>query len=105
MIRYKSDRQKQEYQTIDLRLQAILQFISGYAQNAFGKNITITHLHRTQAEQDGICGKNPSYQKNTWLSVHQKERGADIRTSNFEPEEIKELVGVTNAVFFYSAKK
>lgn len=73
------------YYMIDKRLQSILYFIAGYLMVVHGVELVITQLHRTNEEQDDIYRSHSdaevqaAYRANPWVSVHQVNRGADVR--------------------------
>lgn len=62
------------------RLQALVLYLGRYAYRRFDIVLTVTHVNRTQEEQDEIYKDNFAYQEAPWKSVHQFCRGADIRT-------------------------
>jgi hypothetical protein len=101
-MKYRDDRSKKEFGMIDARLQAILYFVEGYTRQNFDKEITLTHLIRTKEEQDRIYGANPRYVANPWTSVHQVNRGADIRSHSFTTDEINMIVNIVNSLFVYN---
>ena len=75
-----------EVPKLDPRLAVILLHVDAY----HGREIIITHLHRTQVEQDEIYENHPlqsvreKYKSNPWVSVHQclPVRGADLRADD-----------------------
>lgn len=101
MIKYKTDELEADFPRVSNRLQGIIIFASGYASNAFSKDVVVTSLIRTQAEHDRIYKDRPNKPK---TSVHIEKRGADLRSSNLTPHQVKELVSVINSVFCYSAR-
>ena len=84
MIDFKTQewqRLKREFDSeIDPRLRILLCAVAGYMSYHFGRDMIITHLVRTEAEQDKFYANNEQYQKAKWPSVHQIGCGADIRT-------------------------
>lgn len=89
LLNFKKDQedrlQREFYQEIDRRLQTILYFVIGFLASEWGVKTVITHLLRTQDEQDNIYQDNPDpvlrteYLRSPWTSVHQIGRGADVR--------------------------
>lgn len=104
MLIFRASRLRREFGDLHPALLKILYWLSGWAEmNTSAKNIEITHLLRTQAEQDGIYEDNDDYRLNPWKSVHQFNRGADISVRSFidqgdDPELICRLI---NAEFPY----
>ncbi len=84
---------------IDERLKAMLFFLDYYVTQRYNKEIMITELIRTQAEQDIIYKDDPKYKKGPkWASVHQYGRGADLRVSEFTLDEIKDILDLLNKI-------
>jgi len=105
MILFKHEHLKDEFDQLDPRLKTILYYICGFASNEFYKDITITGLLRSQAQQDAIYALNLNYQKSPWLSVHQFMRGADVSTRNLSEDEVLILTEMLNFMFHYSPGK
>ena len=106
MIKFKTKRIEKEFYyntSIKDRLKDIIYMLALYTELEFRKDITLTELHRTQEEQDSYYKDNDRYREKPWKSVHQYGRGADIRTKNFEQEEIMKMVDFLNHVH-YSTK-
>lgn len=74
-----------------------------YCEVEFKKDITVTEIFRTQEEQDSYYKDHESYKEKPWKSVHQYWRGADVRSKNFEHEEIQKITNWLNMVH-YSTK-
>ena len=98
MLIFRESKLRKEFDQLHPALQKILYWLSGWAErNTSAKNIEITHLFRTQAEQDDIYGDNDDYRLHPWKSVHQYSRGADISVRSFraqgdDPELICSLI-------------
>lgn len=108
MISFKTDKIKKEFTSdkVHPRLKKIMTMLSIFCEVEFAKDIVVTELLRTQAEQDRYYGKNPAYIKKPWNSVHQFGRGCDIRTINhFTPTEIKKIVAFLNIITYRKKSK
>jgi len=82
------------------RLLSLIYIIQAYCWLQWKKNITITELFRTQAEQDYIYRKVKGYNKK---SVHQFWRGCDIRTIGvFSNKQAKEIETFLNMIYYDS---
>ena len=93
------ERLEKEWQELDTQnplLKEMLLDINEYSYRKFGKSIIITMLLRTQAEQDSLYWHDLKYRKKPWKSPHQFWQSADIRSSMFTSEEIKDLVEYIN---------
>lgn len=94
-----SERLKIEFdEQIDERLRIILYAFAEHLKYTRNEWLIITHLRRTQKEQDEIY-KSPkmakaireAYIKCPWYSVHQSGRGADVGIAGIKnPEEEEE---------------
>lgn len=107
-INFKDERTEKEFPQISPVTRAIILEIAHYAYVTFGIIVTITHLLRTQGEQNEFYANNPSYKKRPWISVHQISKGGDIRTINpinskpiFTPEQIKKIEHHINSRWQY----
>lgn len=106
MITFKTDRQKAEYNDISGKLRQLIEMLSLYMWLKYGRQIMITELKRTQEEQDDIYSKHSDkavrakYKKKAWSSVHQFDRGADIRTHDWERHEIKDALFWLNQIVY-----
>lgn len=87
------------------RLGLIARALDYYCQFFFKKEITITHVLRTQEQQDSFYRDDPVYKVKSWKSVHQFGRGVDIRSMDFEEHEIKQIVDWVNMSFPYGDGK
>jgi len=98
-----SKRLEQEFNNeIDKRLQFILYALAGRLEYRKKGTLVITHLIRTQKEQDAIYTSEKmdpkireQYLAHPFFSVHQYGRGADIGVANIKnpEEEVKWLNG------------
>jgi len=87
------------------RLQALLFSLAGFADYHFGKDVIITHILGSQAEQDKIYGSDLQYQKKPWKSVHQFGRGIDVRVWGFSDKEVAGMLDFVNRNFPYGGGK
>jgi len=60
----------------------------------------LTCVLRTQDEQDDIYKDNPRYKDNPWKSVHQYNRGFDLRTHDMEADMVKDLADFMNRIVY-----
>jgi len=87
MIKFTKDNLKQEFEILNPRLQNILFWLDGFLSYRWNLPLTLTHLLRTQAQQEAIYGKGTLNK-----SVHQFGRGADISVKEFIAQEIDPAV-------------
>lgn len=80
--KFKDRRLLDEFNDSNPHLQALVLYLGRYAYRQFDTVLIVTHVHRTQKEQDEIYKDNFAYQKGPWKSVHQFGRGTDIRIRN-----------------------
>ena len=110
MITFKDDRQKAEWADISGKLKQLIEMLALYMWLKYGRQIMITELKRTQDEQDDIYGKKADketkakYKKKPWKSVHQFDRGADIRTYDWERNEVKDALFILNTIVYDKAR-
>jgi len=105
-MRCKTDRIKKEWsdERLDFRLRTILFAVDWYCRKHFGRNIQLTCVFRTQAEQDAIYSGNAKYKRKPWQSVHQYWRGIDVGVNAFTEEQRIELRDFINNHFEYSGR-
>ncbi len=92
MIKFTKDNLKDEFDRLHPHLLKIIFWLAGFSIYRWNIPITVTHLFRSQAEQEAIYGKGTDKK-----SVHQFGRGADISVKDFlangiEPEVIADAV-------------
>lgn len=106
MIKFKTDRIKNEFdwKKIKPKLIRLIELISLYVELKYKKNILITGLIRTQAEQDSIYKNNPKYKKKPWRSVHEFGRGGDLRSWTFTKEQIADIKKFANMIPYRKGK-
>lgn len=104
LINFKEKRQADEWldHRLDNRLRVIVYALAGFAFDRFMKNIVITEIMRTEEERREIYKDLPSMRD--VVGVHEVWRAIDIRTVNFSPDEIGELVGFLNSNFDYTGR-
>jgi len=91
MLHFKTTELERQFsQDIHELLRHRLYSLVGMVAYRFRKDITVTHLVRTQAQQDEIYKDDKQYMVKKWTSVHQVVpcRGADIRIDGFSAEEL-----------------
>lgn len=98
-IKFKTKRQEKEFMQLDPRLKAIVFEASNFAET-LDKIITITECIRTRKEQRKIYPDKPRKR-----SVHEFNRGADLRVWNWKEIEIKALENRINKYWPYGRKK
>jgi len=108
MIKFKTVMIQHEYWSstkgIKSKLKKLIELISFYVELKYKKNIMITGLIRTQAEQDSIYKNNKKYQKKPWKSVHQFGRGCDLRSWTFTKEQIRDIQEFANRIPYRKGK-
>lgn len=62
-------------------------------------DLTVTHIFRTQQEQDNFYKNNPKYQVKPFISPHQLWHGVDLSTRTFGPIIINGLLEYLNAKY------
>jgi hypothetical protein len=99
MIEFKYPRLADEFHRLHPNLKKILYWFSGWLEmNSQAKVLRITHLWRSQAEQEALYGSGIAKK-----SVHQFGRGADISVEGFlkAGDEVESIVERVNAEFPY----
>lgn len=89
-----SDRIKQELKdlkTVNNPLLMLLVDLYHWVDKKFNKDVVITMIQRTQAEQDSIYGHNLKYKTKPWKSPHQFGHSCDLRSNIFTDKEIAEI--------------
>lgn len=106
MIKFKYPFLEKEFEhEISPRLRSLLYAVSGFVKHNFHKDIDITELMRDQDMQDRYYKNDPKYKVNPWKSVHQFGRGADIRSSGWTTEQIKQIDEFVDKYFDYGEKQ
>jgi len=101
-ILFKTPRINQEYKDLyekNRHLQDIILECQMYAYHKWGKNITVTMIYRTDAEQAEIYKDDPKYKEKPFKSPHQFWQAFDLRSSTFDTTQINELVNMLNTVY------
>ncbi len=80
----------------NLELYNILDGLNTYTNEEFKKNIVITMIYRTQAEQEYLYRNSKRYAQKKFKSPHQFMQGVDIRSRTFTQSEIKQIVAWLN---------
>jgi len=93
-LNFLTERDLEEFNVISPRLRALLLEVSHYSQKTWGIVPIITHLLRTQEEQEAIYGIG-TYKR----SPHQYGRAADLRSRIYTIEQVAELVNYLNKEF------
>ncbi len=105
-FRFKTYKEEKELPKISPRLRAILWELAWFCKTKVFKDICITDLLRTQAEQDSLYFRHSKYQTKPWKSVHQYGRGADIRTYDcFSVQEIQTILRFLNSNWIYDPQR
>ncbi len=104
MIQFKTARLEGEYQSLlatNKRLYALLILMQEYSKLNFGKDIVVTCLYRSEAENKALYSPNPepAWKPHTlWLA-------ADLRSSIFTDAEIKKLLVFLNTITVFSGQR
>lgn len=80
-------------------LLGVLEFIRNFSQNTYNKEITVTMILRTDAEQDHLYRNSTKYKAKKFKSPHQFGHAFDLRSKTFTIQEIDALVNATNNTF------
>lgn len=96
-IAFKNDsprlkREFSELETKNKEFRDLLKDLNAYTNSEFGKNIIITMIYRTKAEQDYLYRNNAKYKKRNFKSPHQFHHGGDLRSRTFTQSEITQTV-------------
>lgn len=100
-ILYKNDTDRLKEEHIELKernpdLYDIIDDVCDWAWVYCKKDIVITMIYRTDAEQDSIYKDDPKYQQKKFKSPHQFYHAVDLRSSTFDTEQIQKLVDYLN---------
>lgn len=103
-IKYKeqSERLKREHLELASKNPALYNLLGDldtYVFDNFKKNVVITMIYRTQAEQDYLYRNSDQYKKRKFKSPHQFHHAIDIRSRTFSNEEINQIVAWLNAKY------
>ena len=93
-LRFTAERQFNEFGAVLPRLRALLWEVAHYSLTHCGITPIITHVLRTQEEQEAIYGKNTKRR-----SPHQDGRAADLRSRIYTAPQITDLVKYINTEF------
>ena len=98
-ISFKTSRIEREFNDLKTKNNPLRLLIVVLAKNCrenYGKYLTITGIYRTPAEQKAIYGNTARWKKRPFKSPHEFYDACDLRSSNFTPKEIKEMVDFLN---------
>ena len=100
-ISYKelNPRLQSEHSDLEIKnkeLYDILDALNAYTNKMFKKNVIITMIYRTQAEQAYLYRNSKKYAKKKFKSPHQFWQGIDIRSGTFKQSEIKQIAAWLN---------
>lgn len=73
-------------------LMDLLLDLRDYCKTEFNKDVVISHIARTPAEQDYLYHDNEKYQKSPWMSPHQFNQAIDISVKKYTEEEIEKIL-------------
>src|SRR3990172_2535547 len=76
------NRLEAEFNNLTRNLKEIIAYAAAYMANNFQSPLVLTHVFRTQEDQDRIYKDDPMYKVKKFQSVHQFYRGADVRISD-----------------------
>lgn len=104
MIKYKdeSERLKKEHAALEKSnpgLCMLLQDMAAHVTNLYKKDLIITMIDRTQAEQDELYKNDPKYKIKKFKSPHMFNQALDLRSRGFTQKEIDELVKWLNDTY------
>lgn len=87
------------------RLVAIVGLLDQYCLMEFKKEITLTEVFRTKAEDDALYAPTPVEQRPNNPSPHCSWRAVDIRSKDFTEAQIKKMVSFLNHITVWGGKK
>jgi len=107
MIKYKNDSERLAQELMELQYknndlyELMVNDLAPWILTMFGKDLVITMIYRTDAEQDSIYnGKSNSrgrkYDEKPWKSPHQFYHAIDLRSKTFSENEIESIVSYIN---------
>ena len=104
LIQFKYARLKDQFDSpsVDSRLKDIVYWLASWCWYNLEKSIIITHILRTQEQQDAIYNGNASYVREPWQSVHQYGRGVDLSVKYYTQVEIARIQDTLNKKFLYN---
>jgi hypothetical protein len=94
-----------EWDKVDQRLKGIVLLSASIMLYEYNTPMVLTHIYRTQAEQDAIYATDMKYQKAPWQSVHQYHRGVDARVTDLGQSKANSLALKINSMFDYDQTK
>lgn len=97
-----SGRLRDELQALKAKnhdLYLIMYDITTYCATEFKKDVVITMIYRTEAEQDSIYKDDPKYIAKKFKSPHQLNHAFDLRSSTFDTKQIEKLVLWLNTTY------
>lgn len=81
------------------KLKNVLNLLDQYTTHEFGKDICLTCIFRTMEEQEALYAPNPAPP-----SVHTQWEGADVRSWDFDDDQIHKMLTFLNAFAFRNGK-
>jgi hypothetical protein len=104
VVKFKNDseRLKAEWVTLASKntlLTSLLSDLATYIRTKFNKDLIITMIYRTPDEQAEIYKDDPKFKVKPFKSPHTFWHSADIRSSTFTPEEIKQIEDYLNVKY------
>lgn len=88
---------------LDWRVRTIVYAIEGYVQSHYGIGVTITEVCRSEQENKELYERKGIKLAST--SVHSFWRAVDIRSWDFEPEQLREICQFINRSFEYTGER
>lgn len=93
-VRDDNNRLKEELRQLpdhNEKLHDLILDLQEFVYDRFNKELTITMIYRTQAEQDRIYANDPRYQERPFKSPHQFWHALDLRSFIFTADEIGQI--------------
>jgi hypothetical protein len=90
-----------EFESLPSRIKKILWYSAALSSDEFNTPLVLTHILRTQEEQNEIYGNNQKYKLNPWKSPHQELRAADARLRDMGVKNANRLAEEINRIFPY----
>jgi hypothetical protein len=105
MILFKSDNEQAEWNQLHLKnmaLRDLLMAVAIFVKHEFNKDVVLTEVYRTKAENDALYAATPPEQR-PGDSPHMHWEAIDIRSQIYTPVEIQRILEFVNC-FRYKGK-
>lgn len=106
-MKFKTPEMETQYASNQVRpkTKLLMQMIDLFMRLAFGVDMLVTDLYRTQEGQDAIYGEDENYKRKKWFSPHQFGLAFDISTKFLKKEQIIILQRVADFIPYAPGSK